>query len=162
MDLQEVRCVYRDWIGLAQNRDRWRTLVSAVMNLRVQWNAGKFLTSCKPVSFSRRTLHHGVSIGYAYRMAQQSVTLSLISRPKCVLKFFITYSIYKDCSKLDSPCIVHKSQRCVTTVQITDISKTSWLAQYIGKFRLIYYWFILNYQQTVFGSFPCQCRRCSS
>ena len=40
----------------------WRTLVSAVMNLRVPWNAGNFLTSCKPVSFSRRTLHHGVSI----------------------------------------------------------------------------------------------------
>ena len=35
MDLQEVECVYVDWIGLAQDRDRWRTLVSAVMNLRV-------------------------------------------------------------------------------------------------------------------------------
>jgi len=35
MDLQEVRCRYLDWIGLAQDRDRWRTLVSAVMNLRV-------------------------------------------------------------------------------------------------------------------------------
>jgi len=35
MDLQEVGCVYRDWIGLAQDRDRWRKLVSAVMNLRV-------------------------------------------------------------------------------------------------------------------------------
>ena len=35
MDLQEVRCVYMDWIGLAQDRDRWRVLVSAVMNLRV-------------------------------------------------------------------------------------------------------------------------------
>ena len=31
-DLQEVGCGYMDWIGLAQNRDRWRTLVSAVMN----------------------------------------------------------------------------------------------------------------------------------
>ena len=41
-------------------RDRWRTLVSVVMNLRVPWNAGNYLTSCKPVSFSR-TLHHGVS-----------------------------------------------------------------------------------------------------
>ena len=34
-DLQEVGCRYMDWIGLAQDRDRWRTLVSAVMNLRV-------------------------------------------------------------------------------------------------------------------------------
>jgi len=35
MDLQEVGCGYMDWIGLSQDRDRWRTLVSAVMNLRV-------------------------------------------------------------------------------------------------------------------------------
>jgi hypothetical protein len=35
MDLQEVGCRYMDWIGLAQDRDRWRRLVSAVMNLRV-------------------------------------------------------------------------------------------------------------------------------
>jgi hypothetical protein len=34
-DLQEVGCEYMDWIGLAQDRDRWQTLVSAVMNLRV-------------------------------------------------------------------------------------------------------------------------------
>jgi hypothetical protein len=35
MDLQEVRSGYVDWIGLAQDRDRWRALMSAVMNLRV-------------------------------------------------------------------------------------------------------------------------------
>ena len=35
MDLQEVGCGYVDWIGLAQDRDRWRTLVSAIMNLWV-------------------------------------------------------------------------------------------------------------------------------
>ena len=35
MELQEVGCGYMDWIGLAQDRDRWLTLVSAVMNLRV-------------------------------------------------------------------------------------------------------------------------------
>ena len=35
MDFQEVGYGYMDWIGLAQDRDGWRRLVSAVMNLRV-------------------------------------------------------------------------------------------------------------------------------
>ena len=35
MELQEVGVGYKDWIGLAQDRDRWRALVSAVRNLRV-------------------------------------------------------------------------------------------------------------------------------
>ena len=35
MHLQEVGCWYMDWIGLAQDRDWWRMLVSSVMNLRV-------------------------------------------------------------------------------------------------------------------------------
>jgi len=35
MDLQGVGCWYMDWIGLFHDRDRWRTLVSAVMNLGV-------------------------------------------------------------------------------------------------------------------------------
>jgi len=35
MVLQEVGCGYVDWIGVAQDRGRWRALVSAVMNLRV-------------------------------------------------------------------------------------------------------------------------------
>ena len=34
-DLQEVGLGYEDWIGLAQDRERWRALVSAVRNLRV-------------------------------------------------------------------------------------------------------------------------------
>jgi hypothetical protein len=35
MDLQAVGCGCEDWIGLAQDRDRWRALVSAVRKLRV-------------------------------------------------------------------------------------------------------------------------------
>jgi hypothetical protein len=62
IDLQEVGFAGKGWIELAQDRDRWRALVKyCSKNLRVPQNARNFLTSCKPVSFSRRTLLHGVS-----------------------------------------------------------------------------------------------------
>ena len=47
MDIQEVGKGCGDWMGLAQDRGRWRALVSTVINFRVPKNAGNFLISCK-------------------------------------------------------------------------------------------------------------------
>jgi len=59
-----LRWIFRKWdvwIDLTQSRGRWRALVNVVMNFRVRYNAGNFLTSGKPVSYSGRTALHGVS-----------------------------------------------------------------------------------------------------
>ena len=61
MDIREMEWGDMESIDVAQDRDWWRALVNAVMNLRVPWSAGNFLTGWGTVSFSVRPLLHAVS-----------------------------------------------------------------------------------------------------
>jgi hypothetical protein len=54
MDVQEVGGGRVDWMELAQDRDRWRALVSTVKNLQVP--VGNFLVSCENLSASQEGL----------------------------------------------------------------------------------------------------------
>jgi hypothetical protein len=53
-DLQEVGGGFGDWMERAQDRDRWRALVSTVMRLSGFISAGNFLTSCKTTYLLKR------------------------------------------------------------------------------------------------------------
>jgi hypothetical protein len=61
MDLKEVEWEVVDWMLLALDRDQWWAVVNTVMNFRVPQNEGNFLTICVTISFSRKTLLHGVN-----------------------------------------------------------------------------------------------------
>jgi hypothetical protein len=50
MDLLEIGVSVVDWIGLAQDRYRWRALVNSVMNLRVPQNAGNYREAAQVVA----------------------------------------------------------------------------------------------------------------
>jgi hypothetical protein len=62
VDLQEIGGGGGEWMELAQDRDRWRAHVGTVKKLRVPKKLGKFVVYLQIlVSFSKRTLLHGVS-----------------------------------------------------------------------------------------------------
>jgi hypothetical protein len=54
MDLREIGWDGVDWVDLTQDRDQWRALGNTMMNLRLPYNAGKFLSGCTIGGFSRR------------------------------------------------------------------------------------------------------------
>jgi hypothetical protein len=56
--LREIEFNDMDWIVLAPDMDQWKALVNTILNLRASQNAGKFLSSCKIRSFSRKTQLH--------------------------------------------------------------------------------------------------------
>jgi hypothetical protein len=61
MDLGEVGWGDVDWIGLAKDRNRWRALVNAVMNLRVPLNARKLSSGLTSSGLSSSVQLHKVS-----------------------------------------------------------------------------------------------------
>jgi hypothetical protein len=62
VDLREIGWECMDWMHLAQDRDHWLPLVNTVMKSRFPADAVNILTSWATISFSRRTLLHGVSL----------------------------------------------------------------------------------------------------
>jgi len=59
--------IYKKWVGgmeridLAQATDRWWDILKVVMDIHVPKNSGNFLTSWGSVSFSKKTVVHGVN-----------------------------------------------------------------------------------------------------
>jgi hypothetical protein len=61
MDLLDIVWGGVDWIGLAQDRDKWRALVNVVMNLQVPYNAAKLLSGYMTGGLSNSSQFHRVS-----------------------------------------------------------------------------------------------------
>ena len=65
-----LKCIFKkwyegmDWIDMTDDKERWRDLMSAVMNFWVAYDARNFLSSWGTVSFTRMTLFHGVCFVY--------------------------------------------------------------------------------------------------
>jgi hypothetical protein len=53
MDHREIGWDGMDWIDLVQSGDKWKALLNIVMNFRVPYKAGKFLSGCAICGFSK-------------------------------------------------------------------------------------------------------------
>jgi len=61
MDLKENGWELMNWIDLTPHRDTCFNILNMVIKLRIPCNVGNFLPSLGTLSFSRKTLQHGVS-----------------------------------------------------------------------------------------------------
>jgi hypothetical protein len=70
MDLGEVGWGDVDWIGLAQDRNRWRPLVNLVLNLRVPLNAEKLSSGLTSSGLSNSAQLHRVNYRVLHPVAR--------------------------------------------------------------------------------------------
>ena len=133
-----------DWIELAQERDRWRAL-------RVPWNAGNFLTSCKPVSCSGSTLHHGVSKQVSHSTLNDCCTsLGLQTDVRPVLNFVLSWLMGASFSWRCWSCLYYTVNVCVHFVLYYFACLIDILKYYIISFKWKVYtrsMFICHYKQ---------------
>jgi hypothetical protein len=94
MDLLEIGWGGVDWIGQAQDRDKWRALVNAVMNLRVPYNAGKLSRGYIIGGFSSSFKFHRVSYFMSYGSLLYLLGL-IFSTSACILA--ITAFLFSVC-----------------------------------------------------------------
>jgi hypothetical protein len=81
MDLLEIGWGGVDWIGLAEDRDKWRALVNVVINLKVPYNAGKLSSSYTIGGLSSSTQFHRVSECMFSSQQRYSVNSILVLPP---------------------------------------------------------------------------------